>query len=68
MLCIGASPCTRSHIATKKAKKTKKNQRPNGPVNAHLIFIHINFVELENILFHAKFLDHRAISSLGEDF
>ena len=64
MLCIGASQCTRSHIATKK----KKNQMTNGPVNAHLIFIHINFVELENILFHAKFLDHRAISSLGEDF
>ena len=71
-----------------------KNQRTNGPVNAHLIYgptvstktsfanfdslkmgqgqlrviIYINFVELENILLHAKFHDHRTISSEGEDF
>ena len=26
------------------------------------------FVELENIMLHAKFHDHRTISSVGEDF
>ena len=30
--------------------------------------IYINFVELENILLHAKFHDHRTISSIEEDF
>ena len=30
--------------------------------------ISLNFVELEYILLHAKFHDHRTISSVGEDF
>ena len=30
--------------------------------------MYINFVELENILLHAKFHDHSTISSIGEDF
>ena len=30
--------------------------------------IYINFVELEYIILHAKFHDHRTISSVGEDF
>ena len=29
---------------------------------------YINFVELENILLHAKFHDHTTISSVGENF
>ena len=33
-----------------------------------MVIIYINFVELENILTHAKFHDHRTISSVGEDF
>ena len=33
-----------------------------------MVIICINFVELENILLHAKFHDHRNISSIGEDF
>ena len=76
-----------------------KDQRTNGPVNAHLIpepttctstctktsftkiwhcckigqgqlrvIIHINFVELEYIMLHAKFHDHRTISSVEKDF
>ena len=32
------------------------------------VIVYINFVELENILFHAKFHDHSTISSVGEDF
>ena len=32
------------------------------------VIIYINFVELENMLLHAKFHDHRTISSVGEDF
>ena len=32
------------------------------------VIIYINFVELEYILLHAKFHDHRTISSKGEDF
>ena len=31
------------------------------------VIIYINFVELENILLHAKFHDHRTISSVGVD-
>ena len=31
------------------------------------VTIYINFVELENILLHAKFYDHRTISSVGEE-
>ena len=31
------------------------------------VIIYINFVELEYILLHAKFHDHRTISSVGED-
>ena len=30
--------------------------------------IYTNFVELENIMFHAKFQDHRTISSGADDF
>ena len=30
--------------------------------------MYINFVELENILLHATFHDHRTISSVGEYF
>ena len=30
--------------------------------------MYINFVELEYILLHAKFHDHRTIYSVGEDF
>ena len=30
--------------------------------------IYINFVELEYILLHAKFYDHRTLSSVGEVF
>ena len=32
------------------------------------VIIYINFAELEYILFHAMFHDHRTISSVGEDF
>ena len=32
------------------------------------VIIYINFVELEYILLHAKFHDHKTISSVGEDF
>ena len=32
------------------------------------VIIYINFLELENILLHAKFHDHRTIGSVGEDF
>ena len=32
------------------------------------IIIYINFVELEYIMLHPKFHDHRTISSVGEDF
>ena len=32
------------------------------------VIIYINFVELEYILLHAKFHNHRTISSVGEDF
>ena len=32
------------------------------------VIIYKNFVELENILLHAKFHDHRTISSVDEDF
>ena len=70
---------------------SKKNQRTNGPVNAHLIsgsiistktsFCQIghcckighgqlrviNCEELEFIMFHAKFHDHRTITE-GKDF
>ena len=31
-----------------------------------MVIIYINFVELENILLHAKFHDHRTISSVGD--
>ena len=31
-----------------------------------MVFIYINFVELEYILLHAKFHDHRTINSVGE--
>ena len=31
------------------------------------VIIYLNFVELENILLHAKFHDHRTISSVGEE-
>ena len=31
------------------------------------VIIYINFVELENILLHAKFHAHRTISSVGEE-
>ena len=30
--------------------------------------MYMNFVELEYILLHAKFHDHRTICSVGEDF
>ena len=33
-----------------------------------MVIIYINFVELQYILLHAKFHDHRPISSVGEDF
>ena len=36
-------------------------------VNSQSSFIY-NFVELENILLHAKFYDHTTISSVGEIF
>ena len=32
------------------------------------VIVYLNFVELENILLHAKFHDHSTISSVGEDF
>ena len=32
------------------------------------VIIYINLVELEYLLLHAKFHDHRTISSVGEDF
>ena len=32
------------------------------------VIIYINFVELRYIMLHAKFQDHRTISSVGEDF
>ena len=32
------------------------------------VILYINFVELEHILIHAKFHDHRTISFVGEDF
>ena len=59
-----------------------KNQRTNGPVTAHLIstkaktigqsqprvIIYINLVELESLMLHAKFQDHRSSGSGEEDF
>ena len=33
-----------------------------------MVIIHINFVDLEYIILHAKFHDHRTISSVGEVF
>ena len=33
-----------------------------------MVIIYISFVELEKILFQAKFHDHRTKSSVGEDF
>ena len=33
-----------------------------------MVIIYINFVELEYILLHAKFHDHRTFSSVKEDF
>ena len=32
------------------------------------VIIYINFVEIEYIMHHAKFHDHRTISSVEEDF
>ena len=32
------------------------------------VIIYLNFVELDNILLHAMFHDHKTISSVGEDF
>ena len=32
------------------------------------VIIYITFVVLEYIMLHAKFQDHRTISSVGEDF
>ena len=32
------------------------------------VLIYINFVKLEYIMLHAKFHDHRTISSVGKDF
>ena len=32
------------------------------------VIIYINLVELEYIMFHAKFQDHTTFSSVGEDF
>ena len=32
-----------------------------------MVIFYINFVELEYIMLHAKFHDHRTISSAGED-
>ena len=33
-----------------------------------MVIIYINSVELEFIMLHAKFHDHRTISSVGNDF
>ena len=33
-----------------------------------MVIIHINFVDLEYIILHAKFHDHRTISSVGVVF
>ena len=59
-LISGPTVSTRTNFANLDIvlKWVKVNSRPSF----------ISFVELENILLHAKFHDHTTISSVGEDF
>ena len=54
-----------AHLISGPTVSTKTNKISQGQPRA---IIHINFVELESSMLHAKFQDHRTSGSGEEDF